>query len=163
MLSSKHLWFAVGIETATSTNKAPNWTNVQNKLNAGYIEPASHSKNHTVTPYADYDVEIGDSKSDIINNLVFPPLFRKGSTDYLYTWIAPGGNINIDDENINDTDSIIAKNREERLKYAGEGAKAFIKGVMLDYGPYKDGTFENDWWKKGWEQAELAYIKRQNK
>jgi hypothetical protein len=73
------------------------------------------------------------------------------------------GNINIDDENINDTDSIIAKNREERLKYAGEGAKAFIKGVMLDYGPYKDGTFENDWWKKGWEQAELAYIKRQNK
>ncbi len=73
------------------------------------------------------------------------------------------GNINIDDENINDTDSIIAKNREERLKYAGEGANSFIKGVMLDYGPYKDGTFESDWWKKGWEQAELAYIKRQNK
>jgi hypothetical protein len=80
--------------TGTSTGetgggRVPNWTNVQNKVNAGYIEPASHSTNHTVTPYADYDVEIGDSKNSIINNLVFPPLFRKGSTDYLYTWIAP--------------------------------------------------------------------------
>jgi hypothetical protein len=74
------------------------------------------------------------------------------------------GNINVDNDNESTNDvNLIAKNREERLKYAGEGAKAFIKGVMLDYGPYKDETFESDWWRKGWEQAELAYIKRQNK
>lgn len=90
MFASKHLWLAVGIQTVS--NKAPNWAGVQSKINAGYIEPASHSVNHLVPPYPDYDLEIGGSRDDIVNNLVFPPLSRKGSTDYLYTWIAPGGN-----------------------------------------------------------------------
>ena len=90
MFASKHLWLGVGIQTVS--NKAPNWTGVQNKINAGYVEPASHSMNHLVTPYADPDTEIGGSRDEIINNLIFPPLSRKGSRNYLYTWIAPGGN-----------------------------------------------------------------------
>lgn len=89
MFATKHLWLGVGIQTVS--NKVPNWTGVQNKINAGYVEPASHSMNHLVTPYADPDTEIGGSRDEIINNLIFPPLSRKGSRDYLYTWIAPGG------------------------------------------------------------------------
>lgn len=72
------------------------------------------------------------------------------------------GKTNTDDENNNDL-NFIASNNKERLTYASEGAKAFLRGVMLDYGPYKEETFENDWWRKGWEHAELASIKRNNK
>lgn len=68
------------------------------------------------------------------------------------------GNMNFDDDMKN-----IIKNREDRNKYFLEGVKAFVNGTMLDYGPYKDETFESDWWRKGWEQAELASFKRKNK
>lgn len=89
MMNSKHLWFSPGIETAS--NRRPNWATVQSKINGGYIEPASHSRNHTALPYADYDSEIGGSKDDILNNLTMPALSRKGNTQYLYVWIAVGG------------------------------------------------------------------------
>jgi hypothetical protein len=58
---------------------------------------------------------------------------------------------------------LMQKNRQDRLKYSLEGVRGFIKGITLDNNPYRTGTFEYDWWKKGWEEAELASIKRYNK
>lgn len=87
--SSRSIWFTPAIITGTTTE--PTWTDIQTKIDSGYIEPAAHSKNHTHTPYADYDAEVGDSKTAIIDNLNLPSLNRKGTSEYLYAWVAPYG------------------------------------------------------------------------
>lgn len=146
----------------------PIWTDIQEKIDAGYFEPASHSRTHYHTPYrhtgshtgsdnehytltdsgADfclgltgaiinnidgssctitsntkttiicsgglsggtdndwdngdeytidcYEFEIGGSKQDILDNLDLPALNKKGSTEYLYAWIEPGGGSDAD-------------------------------------------------------------------
>lgn len=90
LCAQDELWFSVGI--ITNTIDAPvNWTSVQNAINNGYIEPCSHSRTHRSKAYADYDSEIGGSKTDIINNLSLPDLNKMGSQEYIYSWIEPGG------------------------------------------------------------------------
>jgi len=75
------------------------WARIQAELDLGYIEVASHSRNHIATPYdtmisrVQYTSvsEIGGSAQDIRSALRFPPLFTMNGTKYLYTWIAPYG------------------------------------------------------------------------
>jgi hypothetical protein len=94
-MASKHLWFTAGIITMsaniTDYNLPPNWTDIQNKVSQGYIEPASHSRTHQYPPYANYSSEIEGSKQDILNNLTLPAFNRKGSIQYLYAWFDPQG------------------------------------------------------------------------
>jgi hypothetical protein len=87
LFRSRNLWLTAAIITA----QAP-WASIQGELDAGYIEPASHSYNHPAIPYADYDLQIGGSKQDIIGNLTLPALNRIGSTQYVWAWIEPYGN-----------------------------------------------------------------------
>jgi hypothetical protein len=87
LFRSRNLWLTAAIVTA----QAP-WASIQSMLDAGYIEPASHSYNHPSLPYADYDLQIGRSKQDIIGNLILPALNRIGSTEYVWAWIEPYGN-----------------------------------------------------------------------
>jgi len=35
---------------------------LKTKIDLGYIEPVSHSRNHVHVPYADYDLQIGSMK-----------------------------------------------------------------------------------------------------
>jgi hypothetical protein len=88
-----NMWLTVGITTVGHwyEGSPPNWENIQSQLNEGFIEVASHSRTHNDVPYNDYDSEIGGSKSDIINNLSLPPLYRRGETEYVWAWIPPGG------------------------------------------------------------------------
>jgi hypothetical protein len=68
------------------------WNDIQTELDAGYIEPASHSYDHPdVVPYLDYDLEIGTSKQQIIERLTLPTSNRKGLTEYVWAWIEPSG------------------------------------------------------------------------
>ena len=61
-------------------------------------------------------------------------------------------------------DKIRRKNHEDMLKYGLQGVADWKRGVDLEYGPYKDkDSFEYRYWKKGWEEAELADYKRKNK
>jgi hypothetical protein len=70
------------------------------------------------------------------------------------------GNIKSNDE----ADKIWRKNEEDMLKYGSEGGKDWKRGIGLDYGPYKDkDSFEYMYWKKGWEEADLADFKRKFK
>jgi hypothetical protein len=69
------------------------------------------------------------------------------------------GSINFNDES--EEDKIWRKNHEDILKYGLEGARDWKRGVDLNYGPYKDkDSFEYMYWKKGWEEADLANAKR---
>jgi hypothetical protein len=84
---TRNIWLTV----AMITGSAP-WDDIQRELDAGYIEPASHSYNHPdQVPYLDYDLQIGASKQQIIGNLTLPPLNRKGLTEYVWAWIEPSG------------------------------------------------------------------------
>lgn len=84
---TRNIWLTVAIITGL----AP-WNDIQRELDAGYIEPASHSNGHPDTvPYPDYDLQIGASKQYIIGNLSLPPLNRKDLTEYVWAWIEPSG------------------------------------------------------------------------
>lgn len=90
ILRDASIWFSVGIITDNNQNPA-HWVNIQNQINAGYVEPCSHSRSHSHIPYDDYDSEIGGSQSDIINNLDMPSLNKKGSQEYMTCWFGPYG------------------------------------------------------------------------
>ena len=93
----RKMWLTVGIVPRYNTSYTNyqevlvNWSSIQEELDAGFIEPASHSMTHQLTPYDDYDFEIGLSKQYIIDNLTLPEFNRKGSQEYVYVWIEPYG------------------------------------------------------------------------
>ncbi len=67
------------------------WQTIQQELDSGSVEAASHTRTHVNPPYADPISEILGSKQDLLANLVMPPTFRNGSQGYVYSWIAPYG------------------------------------------------------------------------
>ena len=81
------IWWSGGVITGAISN----WAALQDAVNLGYFEVASHSRTHPTVPYADYDSEIGGSKSDILNNLQLNPLYVKGNQQYVWCWIEPSG------------------------------------------------------------------------
>ncbi len=92
---SYHLYVTVGVITNAGNSSGSTWSILQQQLNDGYIEAASHSRSHPPTPYEDYTGEIVGSYDDILSHLTLPPLFSLGSTkEYVYTWIAPFGSFN---------------------------------------------------------------------
>jgi len=89
-LTSKGIWFSAGIVTDTHYNYGwihPDWDDVQVKIDAGYIEIASHSATHNVVPYPDYDAEISGSKNDLISNLDLD--YKNGTQEYVYAFLEP--------------------------------------------------------------------------
>lgn len=61
-------------------------------------------------------------------------------------------------------DKIWRKNHEDMLRLAGEGIRDWKRGIDIYNGPYKDqDSFEYMYWKKGWEEADLAAAKRKLK
>lgn len=94
ILASKGIWFSPGIITESDgiSMSQIGWDSIQNKINAGYLEPVAHSRIHAgVLPYDDYESEIDGSRNDLINNLDLPALNKKGDQEYIYGWIEPGG------------------------------------------------------------------------
>jgi hypothetical protein len=83
LFQEKNVWITLGI----ITQNVLNWSTLQNEVNEGFVECASHSRTHPSIPYGDYDSEIGGSKADILNNLTLPEIYD-GS---VWAWIEPGG------------------------------------------------------------------------
>jgi hypothetical protein len=92
---SYHLYVTVGVITDANNSSNSTWSILQQQLNDGYIEAASHSRSHPDTPYVDYWSEIEGSYDDIISHLTLPQQFTLGSAkQYVYVWIAPDGSYN---------------------------------------------------------------------
>jgi len=90
--TSRHMWFTAGMNTGTHVIYGwvhPDWNEVQEKIDAGYLEMASHTANHPHPPYADSDAEVGGSKTTLIDNLDLP--YKKGVSEYFYCFIQPYG------------------------------------------------------------------------
>jgi len=64
------------------------WKSIQNQIDFGNIEIASHSRNHLSLPYPDIWYEVNGSKEDIINNLTLPSMYTNSDKEYVYIWIA---------------------------------------------------------------------------
>ena len=54
------------------------WVNIQAKIDNGYVELTSHRMSHLHMPY-DFDVEMGESRQMILDNLTMPFLNKKGA------------------------------------------------------------------------------------
>ena len=97
MFRSKQIWFTPGIITNDGLDdpvSSSTWATIQNKINAGYMEPASHSRSHIYYTDSNYPgplVDIDGSKQDILSNLNMINLDKRGSSQYLYAFIEPGG------------------------------------------------------------------------
>ena len=100
---ARKLWFTAGICTAGMAGPPgggpPDWSLIQQEIDQGFVEPASHSRHHLYPPYnlmqwgvqSSYEEEIIGSRDDILGHLHLPPLNRRGAAEYLYTWIEPFG------------------------------------------------------------------------
>ena len=84
------LYVTAGVITGTGNITRGTWNGVQNQLNLGNVEVASHSRTHPDTPYAQPDSEVLGSERDI-KLLTLPPLFSANNTGYVYVWLAPYG------------------------------------------------------------------------
>ena len=84
---SRQMWLSAGIITGWTTT--PTWQAIQTEINNGFVEPVSHSRTHPQTPYADYESEVKGSSEDIKNNLNLSSFNKKGTTEYVYTWLEP--------------------------------------------------------------------------
>jgi hypothetical protein len=92
---SYRLWVSMGIITkypsADSNWNTVGWNSIQQELDSGYVEAASHSRTHPHVPYADPASEVAGSKEDILQNLDLPAAFKNGLHQYVYAWIDPYG------------------------------------------------------------------------
>ena len=86
---SFNLWISCGVITDFIDSNT--WVSIQNQLDAGNVEIASHSRTHPHAPYDNVESEVLGSKNDLIENLTLPYYNRYGSNQYVYVWIAPYG------------------------------------------------------------------------
>jgi len=89
-----NLWLSTAI--VSDGCEAPTWVDIQTQLDSGYVEAISHSRTHPTIPYNTIFYEVAGSRSDIVDNLELPPLWRKGEQEYVYGWVAPYGQYNED-------------------------------------------------------------------
>lgn len=125
MFTSKKIWLSAAIITQGYRNDRiwgdqppPIWGHIQDKIDKGYIEVVSHSRTHPHTPYINYDSEVEGAREDIVNNLTLPSLYKSGTREYVWGWIAPYG----------DFDSTLAAKLGE-YKYMSD-----VSGPMDDKG-----------------------------
>lgn len=89
ILRSYHLPFTAGVITGDWSDST--YAHIQAQLNAGGMEVAAHERDHERWPYEDVDYQVAGSRLDILDHLTMPEQYRRGSTQYLYTFIVPYG------------------------------------------------------------------------
>ena len=131
---SKRLWLSVAVNSGACNRNS--FDSLQVQLDAGYTEAAAHSRSHPHGPFAQPDSEVTGCKMDLIAYLDMPPLFRNGSREYVYTWVAPYG---YDDQIIH---SLLGRDRflaNRQYYYSGQSAADFpawdaVNGVYSPFG-----------------------------
>ena len=89
ILRSYHLPYTAAVITGETTDST--WAHIQTELDAGSFEAATHSRTHPRWPAGDVESEVGGSYTDLRDNLTLPAQYRKGNTEYVYSYIVPYG------------------------------------------------------------------------
>ncbi len=110
---------------------AQTWRHIQTQLDSGNVEAMAHGRNHLYIPYPDPAYEVTGAKTDIIENLTLPGLFRNGEREYVYVWVAPYGQY--DDQ----IDALVSANQYlvSRLVYFEEQGFSFWEQEKKKYAP----------------------------
>lgn len=109
----KNIWLTVGIIVDYCDDQTV--FDIQSQLDSGLIEAASHSLTHPFTNVDYYYKEVTHSKIKIIDMLDLPVEFKAGDKEFVYTWIAPYGDITASANNwISESNYIVS-----RLYYGG--------------------------------------------
>jgi hypothetical protein len=146
---SYRLWVSVGIITkypsADSNWDTIGWNSIQQELDSGYVEAASHSRTHPHVPYADPVSEVAGSKEDILANLSLPAVFKNGSHQYVYAWIDPYGEYDGTIDNLVAVNHyLVPRNTIKGISsfsnWEDTGGKFAQVGVTLEMGPFYGGS-----------------------
>ena len=89
ILRSYHLPYTTAVITGETTEST--WAHIQAELDAGGAEAASHTRTHSRWPYEDIENQVAGSRLDLLDNLTMPAQFRKGETEYVYSFLVPFG------------------------------------------------------------------------
>jgi hypothetical protein len=124
---SRQIWGSIAIVTGYVSSA--NWTVLQNKIDQGYVDVISHGYKSEHLPYADYDLQVGTSKSDIETNLTLPNNGR------LLSWLSYYSEVDAT-ENL--------KSKLEQYKYLNyiAGTYGTFDAVYPDFGNDYD-VYEN--------------------
>ena len=139
----KRLWLSIAVNTALCSQSS--FDSLQIELDKGYMEASAHSRTHPHGPFANPEDEITGCKKDLIEYLDMPPLFRKGTREYVYAWIAPYGYTDQVIESQLGQDQFLAN----RLYYDDQGFAGFPEwdeqnglyrpfGVTRELGPVRE-------------------------
>jgi lysophospholipase L1-like esterase len=82
---------AITAAIITSDCEESTWQHLQDELNAGSFEAASHTRTHARWPYTDIVSQVQGSRQDILSRLTLPSLYRKGNQEYVYSFLVPFG------------------------------------------------------------------------
>lgn len=160
-----NLWVSVGIISEGCT--ASTWQHIQEQLDLGMVEAASHSRNHPHVPYSDADYEVSGSKEDIIEYLDLPAGFRKGEKEYIYVWIAPYGEYDAE------IDTLVAENKYLMSRMYSSGDYDFpawvedlsfygAAGMSREVGPFWEGSTDltdlNGSFDTAYEQGSIYHL-----
>jgi hypothetical protein len=89
ILRSYHLPYTAAVITGATTDST--WAHLQAELDAGDMEVASHTRTHAGWPYTDLVNQITGSRADLIEHLSMPAQYRRGETEYVYSFLVPFG------------------------------------------------------------------------
>lgn len=91
---SHHVWGTIGVDT--NNGGQPDWSEIQSQINEGYLEVASQGITHGYPnswTETTSNTEISGSKASILGNLTLPWFQVSGSVEYVFSWLAPHGQI----------------------------------------------------------------------
>ncbi len=137
---SRGLWVSAGVITGPDRCNDSVWTSIQNQLDSGFVEVASHSRSHIHTPYPNVASEVVGSSQDLKEKLVLPPAFRNGDREYVYTWISPFGSYDNDiDRQVSVAGYLIPRLTNKSFSTFSEwqatGSRFSPSGVEYEIGP----------------------------
>jgi len=143
---SYNLYVTVGVITDSIYTSKGSWSLLQQQVDSGYIEVASHSRNHLPTPYdssafSSYTSAVGEvvgSSQDIKANVTLPQLFSMGGIKYVYTWIAPYGDYDAVVDSLIGTAGYLAARLYANLSTAGPREYVYGDSTFADWDSQRD-------------------------
>lgn len=134
---SRNLWLSCAAITGRFNSES--WTDIQKKIDSGFVEIDSHSRSHI---HRDYDLEneVVGSRDDIVNNLILPAQYSNGNNEYVYAYVYPYGQWGAAiDETAGDTKYLICRtvlgNESKFTNWNEEYGLYNRVGVVYEIGP----------------------------
>lgn len=131
---------AITAAIITSDCDASTWQHLQEELDAGSFEAASHTRTHARWPYTDIVSQVQGSRQDILSRLTLPPLYRKGNQEYVYSFLVPFGETSPEiEEGVTQSGYLISRlvgtSNGDFVTWNPQGYRYNADGTTMEMGP----------------------------